>query len=183
MSRCTSLLVLSHCLWTCRNPCTRFIPAQHKCVQYLPLHGLLQSLHFISTPFFPVAIVQLDVCLPTLDSIKEEVDYYWQVYVIYIPNLQDKSLHSDHLIMVGVFNLHREPPVNAPIIGTVHFVVIILANDANGICSDTKILSSLPRIEQGASSIRGKYTNHWATIGKCTCFRCYRPQVRSLAGW
>lgn len=71
---------------------------------------------------------------------------------------------SCHLIMVGVFSLHRAPPVNVPIRRTLPFVVIILANDANEICSDSEIVSSLPGIKHWASGIRGKYTNHWGHL-------------------
>lgn len=82
----------------------------------------------------------------------------------------------------GLYSLHRAPQINVPIRGTLPFVVIILANDANEICSDTEIVSSLPGIEHGASSIRGKYTNHWATLVSARASDATGPRFDSWQG-
>ena len=42
------------------------------------------------------------------------------------------------------------------------FMALLPANDISGVCLDNEILLTLPSIDLGSSSIRGKCTNHWA---------------------
>ena len=79
-------------------------------------------------------------------------DHSSQVYITYTQGLQDESLHSIHVITVGIFNLHRGwfflhrgPPVNVLIQRTSHCFHVIPANDTKESVFGHQIFPRPPR--------------------------------------
>ena len=67
---------------------------------------LIKNIIHTMTQSYKTVDASTSIYLSTITEIAH-INHYSQVYITYPPDLQDESLHSNHVIKVGIFNLHK----------------------------------------------------------------------------
>ena len=109
--------------------------------------SLICSLLSVLYSILAFLVLRYLFCLFSCYSYQSISGYSWEVYIVHSRKFAGWAYMHEDRTWVGIFNLHRGPPVNVPIWRTAHCVHVIPANDTKGSVFGPPQIPPLPPAE------------------------------------